>query len=103
MVAENSSHVSRADFLKLYDKLRNEPGDRRGRKGDSFEAGRIFERYDKEKNGTMTKKDFVNFFNDMNRSRDFTLLERYPEKRTTVLERWMILRVPRVRCVQRII
>ena len=48
MLADNSSHISRADFLKLYDKLRVEK-DRRGvKKGDSFEAGRIFERYDKD-------------------------------------------------------
>ena len=76
MLADNSSHISRADFLKLYDKLRVEK-DRRGvKKGDSFEAGRIFERYDKDKNGTMTKNDFVKFFNDFNRTRDFPLQER---------------------------
>jgi len=78
MLKDNSSHVSRADFLKLYEKLRPDARDRTARKGDTFEAGRIFERYDKKKNGTMTKKDFVNFFNDYNRSRDFPLTERRP-------------------------
>lgn len=63
--------------MRLYEKIRKPERDHPYRKRDNFEAGRIFERYDKNKDGTMTKKDFVNFFNDINRSsRDFPLLER---------------------------